>query len=611
MRGLWLATTASCCLSSSPSEGGMAPLPTAAAASLITRGGLGFTASRARLLVGGNRKGGQSLAAAASTAAATATPGFVLPFSTTSTWISRAQRQRGHVTAAVQRRRPRVAAYPSRSVVTAPACLTGAARRPSQRFFYSSLERATTAAPAVVGLAATRVEGDLEAVATEGEEEEKEEGPAPFKVGARARHCRLENRTRQRMCMPAPPLQKQMRDSLMYHALAVRRIGELRVFPYSHARSPKLLPAATQRHVYMLTKVNLLEMSNAEVEAFLVAMGEPKFRAKQVLKWIFEGGAESFEDMANIPKTLRAKLAKVATVGALEVSKDGTKKLAYRLSDGQIIESVLMPYSDGRRTACISSQAGCAMGCVFCATGQMGFKRQLSAAEIFEQAYRFSQELQKRGDRLSNVIHRTVDVANAALSSPSTKVFMGMGEPLANYKNVMEAVRRINTELGIGARHITISTVGLVPRILRLSQENIQVKLAVSLHAANDRERGALLPVNRRFPLSELMDACREYVDVSGRRMTFEWALIQGENDSAEVASELGRLLRPLKGMCHVNIIPLNPTDGYKGGPSMADAVNQFVEVLAKNGVPATPRQASVLSSSIWPSQDFFRFLLL
>ncbi|CAM9794244.1 unnamed protein product [Scytosiphon promiscuus] len=331
-------------------------------------------------------------------------------------------------------------------------------------------------------------------------------------------------------------------------------------------------------------QVNLLEMSKEEVEQFLVGMGEPKFRAKQVLKWIFEGGAGSFEDMANIPKTLRAKLAEVATVGVLEVRRhargihfkekeDGTKKLAYRLSDGQVIESVLMPYSDGRRTACISSQAGCAMGCVFCATGQMGFKRQLSSAEIFEQAYRFSQELQARGDRLSNV------------------VFMGMGEPLANYKNVMEAVRRINTELGIGARHITISTVGLVPRIMRLSQEDIQVKLAVSLHAANDRDRGALLPVNRRFPLAELMEACREYVDVSGRRMTFEWALIRGENDSAEVASELGRLLRPLKGMCHVNIIPLNPTEGYKGGPSMAEAVNQFVEVLARNGVPATPRR--------------------
>ncbi|CAM9881553.1 unnamed protein product, partial [Ectocarpus sp. 12 AP-2014] len=249
MRGLWLAATASCCLSSSPSKGGMAPLPTAAAASLIPRGSLGFTASRARLLVGGNRRGGQSLAAAAATAAATATAtattGFMLPSSTTSTWISRAQQQRGYVTATVQRRRPRVAAYTSRNVVAAPACVAEAVRRPSQRFFSSSLERATTAAPAVVGLAATKVEGDLEAVATEGEEE-KEEGPAPFKV-------------------------------------------------------------------------NLLEMSNAEVEAFLVAMGEPKFRAKQVLKWIFEGGAESFEDMANIPKTLRAKLAKVATVGALEV----------------------------------------------------------------------------------------------------------------------------------------------------------------------------------------------------------------------------------------------------------------------------------------------------
>ncbi|CAN0372540.1 unnamed protein product, partial [Ectocarpus sp. 12 AP-2014] len=246
MRGLWLAATASCCLSSSPSEGGMAPLPTAAAASLMPRGGLGFTAAGARLLVGGNRRGGQSLAAAAPTAAPTATPGFVLPSSTTSTWISRAQQQRGYVTATVQRRRPRVAAYPSRNVVAAPACVAGALRRPSQRSFSSSLERATAAAPAFVGLAATKVEGDLEAVATEGEEEEKKEGPAPFKV-------------------------------------------------------------------------NLLEMSNAEVEAFLVAMGEPKFRAKQVLKWIFEGGAESFEDMVNIPKTLRAKLAKVATVGALEV----------------------------------------------------------------------------------------------------------------------------------------------------------------------------------------------------------------------------------------------------------------------------------------------------
>lgn len=324
-------------------------------------------------------------------------------------------------------------------------------------------------------------------------------------------------------------------------------------------------------------KVNLLDMTEEDVEVFIQSIGEPKYRATQVLKWLYQGGALSFDDMTNLPKALRAKLGKVATVGALEVvaqqtSKDGTRKRAYRLADGQMIESVLMPYSDGRRTACISSQAGCAMGCVFCATGQMGFKRQLSSSEIFEQAYRFAQELAARGERLSNV------------------VFMGMGEPLANYNTVMDAVRRINTELGIGARHITISTVGLAPRIQRLSQENIQVKLAVSLHAANDRDRSALLPVNRRFPLASLMEACKEYVDASGRRMTFEWALIQGENDSAEVAAELGRLLKPLKGMCHVNIIPLNPTAGYDGGPSMAEAVEDFVAVLARFGVPATPR---------------------
>ncbi|CAM9477483.1 unnamed protein product [Choristocarpus tenellus] len=281
--------------------------------------------------------------------------------------------------------------------------------------------------------------------------------------------------------------------------------------------------------------------------------------------------------MQNLPKALRAKLTEVATVGSLEVaaqqtSKDGTKKRAYRLADGQLIESVLMPYSDGRRTACISSQAGCAMGCVFCATGQMGFKRQLTSAEIFEQAYRFSQELAAKGERLSNI------------------VLMGMGEPLANYNTVIEAVRRINQELGIGARRITISTVGLVPRILKLAEEDIQVKLAVSLHAANDRERNALLPVNKRFPLSELMIACQKYVNLTGRRMTFEWALIQGKNDSSEVASELGRLLRPLKGMCHVNIIPLNPTEGYEGGPSQAEAMANFVAVLANHGVPATPR---------------------
>ena len=219
--------------------------------------------------------------------------------------------------------------------------------------------------------------------------------------------------------------------------------------------------------------------------------------------------------MLDIPKTMRAKLKEVATLGTLQlaveqVSKDGTVKRAYELHDGQMIESVLMPYKDGRRTACISSQAGCAMGCVFCATGQMGFARQLTSSEILEQVQRFHVELAAKGERLSNV------------------VFMGMGEPLGNYNNVLEAVRRINKEIGIGARHITISTVGLVPRIQRLSQEGLQVKLAVSLHAASDEERDAIMPVNVRWPLDQLMAACNEYVKQTGRRITFEWALIGG-----------------------------------------------------------------------------------
>ncbi|CAN0314724.1 unnamed protein product [Phaeothamnion confervicola] len=212
--------------------------------------------------------------------------------------------------------------------------------------------------------------------------------------------------------------------------------------------------------------------------------------------------------MTNLPKDLRAQLDAHTTVGSLtlaaeQVSRDGTRKRAYRLRDGQVIESVLMPYSDGRRTACISSQAGCAMGCVFCATGQMGFARQLTSSEIFEQAYLLSAELTAKGERLSNV------------------VFMGMGEPLANYDAVLRACRRINADLGVGARHITVSTVGLPPRIDRLAKEDIQVRLAVSLHAATDAERSALLPVNRRFPLKEVVRACKDYIEATGRRVTF------------------------------------------------------------------------------------------
>jgi 23S rRNA (adenine2503-C2)-methyltransferase len=279
--------------------------------------------------------------------------------------------------------------------------------------------------------------------------------------------------------------------------------------------------------------------------------------------------------MTNLPKPLRTRLEAEMQLGQLELveeqsSHDGTVKRLYRLADGQLIEAVLMPYDDDRRTACISTQAGCAMGCVFCATGQMGFARQLTSTEIFEQALYFARNLEALGERLSNV------------------VLMGMGEPFHNYDNSLAAVRRLMDDLGIGARHITMSTVGLVPAIRRFADEGLQVKLAISLHAATDAERSALLPVNKRWPLSELMDACRYYIEKTGRRVTFEWTAIQGENDTQEQAHALGKLLKGL--LCHVNIIPLNPTGGYAHGPSAMERIEGFISILSEYGVSATVR---------------------
>lgn len=302
---------------------------------------------------------------------------------------------------------------------------------------------------------------------------------------------------------------------------------------------------------------------------------EKAFRAQQLHQWVFDKGVTDPSKMLDIPLSLRQKISENLFFGALklvdeQIAKDGTRKRAYELRDGQLIETVLMPYEDGRRTACISSQAGCGMGCVFCATGQMGFSRQLSSSEIFEQAQRFSAELRKADERLSNI------------------VMMGMGEPLANYDNVIAAIRRINTELGIGARHITVSTVGLAPRIRKLAEEDIQVSLAVSLHQATDEKRNALMPVNLRYPIAELLDACRYYTQVTHRRISFEWALIRDETDTPEVAHQLGSLLKGM--LCHVNAIPLNPTKGYDGKPTSKNGVEKFVNILAQYGITCTPR---------------------
>jgi 23S rRNA (adenine2503-C2)-methyltransferase len=299
--------------------------------------------------------------------------------------------------------------------------------------------------------------------------------------------------------------------------------------------------------------------------------GEPAYRARQVFEGLHKG-LRSPEEMTELPASLRSSLAQ-RLPSALEVelastTDDGqTTKWAFRLADGAAIETVLMRYRD-RVTVCVSTQAGCAMACSFCATGQGGFRRQLTTGEIVEQVVLAARAARPR--RLSNV------------------VFMGMGEPLANYDRVLAAVRRLNGPLGIGARKMTLSTVGVVPGIRRLADEPLELGLAVSLHAANDALRDELVPLNRRYPLGALADACEAYVEATHRRLSFEWALIEGVNDRQLDLRQLAAYARPLK--AHVNLIPLNPTPGYLVRGTAPERVAAFAESLAEEGVAVTVR---------------------
>ncbi len=298
--------------------------------------------------------------------------------------------------------------------------------------------------------------------------------------------------------------------------------------------------------------------------------GEPGYRVEQVWEGLHRQDRDPAE-ITTLPTALRARLEDTLVPGLREVSRvvaDGgaTTKWLWELHDGARIETVLMHYPD-RATVCVSTQAGCAMACSFCATGQAGFDRQLGVGEIVEQVVRARRAAARR---VSNV------------------VFMGMGEPLANFDAVWAAVRRIHDDLGIGARHLTLSTVGLVPGIRRLAAEDLPVSLAVSLHAADDALRDRLVPVNRRYPLAELMDGCRDYVARTGRRLSFEWAMISGVNDRFEDAERLAALARPLR--AHVNLIPLNPTPGYAVIGSSAKRVRAFRHALVRHGVTTTIR---------------------
>lgn len=321
--------------------------------------------------------------------------------------------------------------------------------------------------------------------------------------------------------------------------------------------------------------MSLYDLEIADWQTLLT--DQPAFRAKQIWKAIHQSGVRPGQ-LTSLPQQLRDTLeGNPALSSALELvhlsrSKDHmTDKALFRLFDGQVVETVLMHYHD-RSTVCVSSQAGCAMNCGFCATGQRGFFRHLKVGEIIEQViWAANRTKLSRGDRrLSNI------------------VFMGMGEPLANTKNLFPALRRINSEIGIGARHMTISTVGIIPGINKFAQLDLQVNLAISLHAANNEKRSKLIPVNNRYPVEDLIDALRQYRKLTNRRVSFEWAMIDGVNDTDKDASELIRLSIPIG--AHVNLIPLNPTPGWPTKGSPMQRVKEFAALVEGAGVPVSIR---------------------
>ena len=337
---------------------------------------------------------------------------------------------------------------------------------------------------------------------------------------------------------------------------------------------------------------SIYSLSLSELTSLLNEWGEPAYRARQIWQGLFHNFWNTPTEFTNLPGGLRQRMAESLDFNTLVPattfqSSDGeTIKTLFKLKDGNAIETVLMKYDPSgelgqakrtrilqhRRTLCVSTQVGCAMGCVFCATGQMGFKRHLSSGEIVAQVMYYARSLNNQGEVLTNI------------------VVMGMGEPFHNYNNTMTAIDQINNPEGynFGARRFTISTVGLVPAIRRFTAEKRQVNLAISLHAADDALRASMLPVNKRYPIDELLDACRDYVASTGRRITYEWALVNGVNDNPEQALLLAGKIKGM--LCHVNAIPLNPTVGYSGKATTRQRALKFKETLEYLGVPCTIR---------------------
>jgi len=324
----------------------------------------------------------------------------------------------------------------------------------------------------------------------------------------------------------------------------------------------------------MESKLNLLDCTIEDLEKFLTEMGEQKFRAKQIFQWLSKG-IYDIDEMTNLSKDLREKLKKVSTLSRFQIRNkleskiDGTIKYLMTLQDGNIVECVLMRYKHGI-TACISSQVGCKMGCKFCASTGVGFVRNLSAGEMLDEILSIQSDT---GERIGNV------------------VIMGVGEPFDNYDNLIKFLKLVNSPegLNIGYRHITISTCGIVPKIIDFSKEGIPATLAISLHASNDEVRSKIMPINNKYPIDKILEACNIYTRITSRRVTFEYAMISEVNDKAEYALELAEKLKGM--LCHVNLIPVNSVPGTDYLRSSRQRIEKFKNILEKHRIETTIRR--------------------
>ena len=321
-------------------------------------------------------------------------------------------------------------------------------------------------------------------------------------------------------------------------------------------------------------KNNIKNYNLEDLQEIVVALGEKKYRAEQIFNWIYKERIQNFDQMTNLSVDFRNKLKEEYDfhnfkIIAKQESKDGTKKYLFDVLDGNAIETVLMEYKFGK-TICVSSQIGCKMGCKFCASTGVKFARSLEAGEIIEQILAVEKD---ENIRISNI------------------VFMGIGEPLDNYENVIKAIKIINNPkgIGIGARHISVSTSGLVPKIYQLADEGIQCTLSISLHSAQNKKRSQMMPVNEVYNIQELIKACKYYIDKTNRRVSFEYALAKDNNDNLDDAEELVKLLKGM--LCHVNLIPINKIDNEKFTKSTNENIIRFRDYLNQNGITATIRR--------------------